>query len=280
MTLFRATIRVFILLFLGVSLYLSYFLLWFFHSMCWWQRDRGRLELLLSESLRLHLKLGAYMCGLRVIVDQDIKGQLPKDKALFLSNHVSYLDVIALGGIHPMGFVAKKELCHYPLLGALSKKMNTIYVQRESMESRIRCIYSLQKSCKHLSYCVFPQGTTLLTPYANSKAWSAGQLFCLKKYELRIFAVGIRYRDHESLAWVNDMSLVPHLWQVLQRPRTQLGIAIEELVIRDLHKHDLRRLSHQIRETINLLGEKAEMLLPEHGEDKSLVWAQSPGQSS
>ncbi|HEX7791627.1 MAG TPA: lysophospholipid acyltransferase family protein, partial [Afipia sp.] len=50
---------------------------------------------------------------------------------LILSNHASWLDIIVLGAVAPVVFVAKSEVANWPLFGWLAKLQRTIFVERE-----------------------------------------------------------------------------------------------------------------------------------------------------
>ena len=51
--------------------------------------------------------------------------------ALILSNHASWLDIIVLGAIAPVVFVAKSEVADWQLFGQLAKLQRTVFVERE-----------------------------------------------------------------------------------------------------------------------------------------------------
>jgi 1-acyl-sn-glycerol-3-phosphate acyltransferase len=64
--------------------------------------------------------------GMEVVVDGD-----PPLQGLVVSNHLSYLDVLAYASISPCLFVAKQEVKAWPVFGAFATMAGTIYVDRE-----------------------------------------------------------------------------------------------------------------------------------------------------
>jgi 1-acyl-sn-glycerol-3-phosphate acyltransferase len=65
-------------------------------------------------------------CGMRV----RIEGAPLRRKVMFAANHVSWLDVLALGGAAPAIFVARDDLAGWRLLGWLADFNDTLYVAR------------------------------------------------------------------------------------------------------------------------------------------------------
>ena len=54
---------------------------------------------------------------------------------LFISNHLSYLDIPVLGSILPLRFVAKSEVKYWPIIGFLSKLASTVFIKRVRSDS-------------------------------------------------------------------------------------------------------------------------------------------------
>ena len=65
--------------------------------------------------------------GLRVIVKGEIARAAP---VLVVSNHVSWVDIVVLGGLAPLSFVAKSEVAGWPIIGTLARLQRSIFVDR------------------------------------------------------------------------------------------------------------------------------------------------------
>ena len=55
---------------------------------------------------------------------------------LFVSNHVSYLDIPVIAGYADGTFVAKAEVARWPLFGQAAKLTRTIFIQRIGAEAK------------------------------------------------------------------------------------------------------------------------------------------------
>ena len=55
---------------------------------------------------------------------------LSKVPTLYVSNHLSYLDIPVLGSIINGRFIAKNDISNWPIIGLLSKVGNTIFINR------------------------------------------------------------------------------------------------------------------------------------------------------
>ena len=54
---------------------------------------------------------------------------------MFVANHVSWVDIVALHSQHMMGFVAKHEIRGWPVIGWLATHTETIYLRRGNSDS-------------------------------------------------------------------------------------------------------------------------------------------------
>ena len=67
------------------------------------------------------------MFGIRI----HVRGELATDgPVLYVSNHVSYLDVFVLGAKVPASFIPKAEIAGWPVFGRLAKHQNTLFFER------------------------------------------------------------------------------------------------------------------------------------------------------
>jgi lyso-ornithine lipid O-acyltransferase len=77
------------------------------------------------------LPLLFFRCLLKVFgVRLKIAGPRPLPGTLLVANHVSWFDILAIGAIMPLSFVAKSDVKGWPFLGQLSGLQRTVYVDR------------------------------------------------------------------------------------------------------------------------------------------------------
>lgn len=72
-------------------------------------------------------------------INVQVHGEIPRQPALWVSNHISWLDVAVLGSGARVFFLAKAEIEKWPVLGKLAKGGGTLFIKRGSGDSlRIR----------------------------------------------------------------------------------------------------------------------------------------------
>ena len=59
-----------------------------------------------------------------------VSGRIP-DHGLITSNHLSYLDIVAIASVAPSIFVSKNEVRYWPVIGLLSTWAGTLYLKRQ-----------------------------------------------------------------------------------------------------------------------------------------------------
>lgn len=80
---------------------------------------------------------------------------------VFVANHVSWVDIVLLHSQRMMGFVAKREIAAWPLVGFLATRGETIYHQRGSQESLGGVLHEMLARLREgRSVGVFPEGRT------------------------------------------------------------------------------------------------------------------------
>jgi 1-acyl-sn-glycerol-3-phosphate acyltransferase len=85
----------------------------------------------------------------------------PPEQGLVVSNHLSYLDVLAYASIAPCVFVAKREVREWPVFGTFATMAGTIYVDRErrgAMGGAARLIE--EALAAGVPVVLFPEGTS------------------------------------------------------------------------------------------------------------------------
>ncbi|TWH99763.1 1-acyl-sn-glycerol-3-phosphate acyltransferase [Luteimonas cucumeris] len=80
---------------------------------------------------------------------------------LFVANHVSWTDIVMLHSQRMMGFVAKREISGWPLIGSLAARGETIFHQRGSTESLGGVLHEMLARLREgRAVGVFPEGRT------------------------------------------------------------------------------------------------------------------------
>ncbi len=177
-----------------------------------------RLLRLPSPWPRLFLGLVARIVGARVRV---IGTPLRRD-VVFLANHLSWIDILAIAGATGSAFVAKGELRGVPLVGWLCTLNRTLFVSREDRLQVTTQIARLRDAIgEGWSVTIFPEGTTgdghSLLPF------KAALLAALDPPPpgVRVQPVRVDYgAATDELAWVGDEPGQSHALRVLRRKGT------------------------------------------------------------
>ena len=143
-----------------------------------------------------------------------------KRDVVFVSNHLSWMDIPILAGRNGSAFVAKAELRGVPLVGWLCTLNRTIFVRREDRMAVADQINALRDALAETwAITIFPEGTT-----GDGKAllpFKAALLAVLDPPPPGIFVQPVRI-DYgaatEELAWVGDEPGQAHAARVLRRP--------------------------------------------------------------
>jgi 1-acyl-sn-glycerol-3-phosphate acyltransferase len=92
-------------------------------------------------------------------IDLKIRGK-STDSQVYVSNHVSWIDILILNYALDIVFVAKKEVKSWVGIGLLAVLAKTIFIDRKSLSA----LKQKQQIEKHLrkghSICFFPEGTS------------------------------------------------------------------------------------------------------------------------
>ncbi|SFQ41426.1 1-acyl-sn-glycerol-3-phosphate acyltransferases [Amycolatopsis arida] len=146
---------------------------------------------------------------------------------LVVANHVSWLDVVALVALEPMAFLAKREVGRWPVLGSLSARLGTVFVDRSALRSLpadIGRVAALLRAGR--SVVVFPEATTWCGPPGGRFRRAAFQAALGAGAPVRpvTFAYTQGGRPSTVAAFVGDDTLAASLGRVLRADDLRLRI--------------------------------------------------------
>ncbi|UVO54765.1 1-acyl-sn-glycerol-3-phosphate acyltransferase [Sphingomonas sp. SUN039] len=118
---------------------------------------------------RLFLGWTGWIAGARA----DRSGIPVRRNVVFISNHVSWIDILVIAGASGSAFVAKAEIRNAPVVGWLSTLNRTVFVTREDRTGVGDQIERLREALADTwSVTIFPEGTTddgrSLLPFKSS----------------------------------------------------------------------------------------------------------------
>ncbi|HET9427313.1 MAG TPA: lysophospholipid acyltransferase family protein [Allosphingosinicella sp.] len=116
---------------------------------------------------QVFLAYAGYCSGLRVRTE----GRPLTGKVLFVANHVSWLDILALGGATRAVFVSRDDVAGWPLVGWIASLNDTLYVARQSRREVHGQAGQLRQALgSGRAVALFPEGTTdhVMMPFRPS----------------------------------------------------------------------------------------------------------------
>ncbi len=164
--------------------------------------------------VRFFLGRVGWLLGLRVT----IVGRPVADHVLYVGNHISWLDILALGGTRYTRFIAKSEIEGWPLVGWLAAIGGSIFVSRErrsATRAQADAVVTALSAGRPVG--LFPEGGTAdgvtldpFRPALFAAAVEAG---------VTVQPVAIDYGARSpEIAWPDGVSFSSELNRMLGRP--------------------------------------------------------------
>ena len=125
-------------------------LAWFLMSVRGGQTD-ARIAWMQWMSRRF---LALLHCEVKVV------GKVP-ELGLIACNHLGYVDILVIGSVSPSVFVAKSDVCEWPIFGWLASRAGTIFVSRNAPAQVASQLREMQQPLKEgRPVVLFPEGTS------------------------------------------------------------------------------------------------------------------------
>jgi 1-acyl-sn-glycerol-3-phosphate acyltransferase len=200
--------------------------------------------------------------GLKSIdLELSVEGPRP-ERGLIVSNHLSYLDILAYSAAAPCVFISKAEVVDWPIFGRYARWAGSVFVRRHDRTDAARANVSVRESLNDgVPVVLFPEGTTtdggrvlrfhstMLQPAIDTGAPITA---CGIMYELEDGDVGL------EACWWGDMTFLPHVINLIGKKSIRARIVFGEPVVATGDRKELSRLLHVtvVRLHDELLGNK------------------------
>jgi len=170
------------------------------------------------DTLRQQVTIG-WMRGLLHLLPLRIHrhGKPTEQQAVWVGNHISWLDIILLGAAGPVRFIAKSDVRQWPLLGWLAHSAGTLFIQRgranaDSFKQHMETLLAQRHSL-----AIFAEGTTTLGD--RVRTFHGRLLSCAVEQKVPLQPVALRYHHQGELArvaaFIQDDAFFNHLWRLL-----------------------------------------------------------------
>ncbi|HUV99533.1 MAG TPA: lysophospholipid acyltransferase family protein [Gallionella sp.] len=190
-----------------------------------------------------------------------IEGQQPvRAGCLIVANHVSWLDIIVLNAIHPSRFIAKSEVRDWPIIGWLSRRCGTVFIERAlrqnaaTVNRRIGQLFE-----QDISIGLFPEGTT--TDGKQVGHFHSALIQPAIDAGIRVQPMALRYQEKggepgSAAVFVGEMTLAQSIWQILRCARQSVSVAFAPvLMTENTNRRVLARAAHEaISQALLTLG--------------------------
>lgn len=176
---------------------------------------------------------------------------------LFVSNHVSWIDILVLGHVMKACFIAKKDMINWPILGYLSTLQRTIFVDRDRRTDVVAQRREMQERIHNGDNLIlFPEGTTSdggrVLPFKSSLFGVTENAIHLEADEqgnipeLMVQPVTVVYKrinnmptmrsTRPKVAWFGNVEIGDHLKGVLKLLKIEVEVHFHEPVSRNIFK--------------------------------------------
>ena len=205
--------------------------------------------------------------GLRVRTHGRLSDERP---LLLVSNHVSWKDILVLGSVADVVFVAKSEVRAWPVFGWLARLQRSVFIERQERRTTGTQISEVAARLVAGEVVVlFAEGTTSdgnrVLPFKSSLFGAASAaLPHAPQGKVHIQPVSVAYvglhgmpmgRYHRPVAgWPGDVALGPHLLRVIKGGALDVEVVFADAIGFDAstdRKRTARLVEARVREGLN-----------------------------
>lgn len=167
------------------------------------------------------------------------------NQTLYVSNHLSYLDIPAIATTIRASFVAKSDVASWPVFGFLSKLQQTAFIERSRGAAAKEAGALDRMLAAGKSLIVFPEGTSTdgqsVLPFKSSLFSLAlkdtAQPLHIQPFSIQIKKVNGKAPTTQELrdiyAWHRDMDteLPQHLWLFAKSKGAEIALSFQPVII-------------------------------------------------
>jgi 1-acyl-sn-glycerol-3-phosphate acyltransferase len=157
-------------------------------------------------------------CGVRLRV----AGELGDGGELLAVNHLSWIEVLAVGTLRPVRMVAKREMGDWPVIGGVARRSGALFVDRAGLRGLRATVAATADALREgADVAVFPEGTTWCGAAAGPFRRAVFQAAIDAGVPVRPVAVVMRLPNGEratAAAFIGEQTLWDSLMRVLRLP--------------------------------------------------------------
>jgi 1-acyl-sn-glycerol-3-phosphate acyltransferase len=185
-------------------------------------RDRFKRMRWCNSSLSRYARFSLLLLNVKVnVIGRENKGGVRN--ALYVGNHLSYLDVLVISSQVSASFVTSTEIRDAPGLGQICIMAGCLFVERRNKMNIRNEVSELRRGLNlGLNVVIFPEATStngeqvlrFRRPlfFAAIDGGSSVIPFCIN-YR-RVGGEPINLANRDRVCWYGDMDFMPHLWSL------------------------------------------------------------------
>ncbi|MGE7370743.1 lysophospholipid acyltransferase family protein [Neorhizobium sp. NPDC001467] len=192
---------------------------------------------------RIWHRIACWLMGIRIRVHGSVERRRP---VMLSANHASWKDILVLGAIADVAYIAKIEVAGWPVFGTLAKLQKTIFVVREQKRRTGEQVNEIAERMTGGEIVVlFPEGTTsdgnrLLDVKSSLFGAATAAVPHTPDKVVYVQPVTIAYtgiygmpmgRYHRPVAaWPGDIQLLPHLMGIFKAEAIDVDVDFGEAI--------------------------------------------------
>lgn len=182
-------------------------------------------------------------------IQVQVHGEIPRQPALWVSNHISWLDIPVLGSGARVFFLAKAEIENWPIFGKLAKGGGTLFIQRGSGDS-IRIKEQITEFLKQdIPVLFFPEATTTdgtKVKKVHGRLLGAA-IDAQRPVQICLICYVNNHGELDNVApYIGNISFTEHVTRVLKMPKVIAHLkALPQI---DVTGHSVESLTQEVQE--------------------------------
>lgn len=179
--------------------------------------------------------------GLRV----HVVGTPPRPPFFMVSNHLSYLDIFVLTGTVGCIFVSRADAAHWPVVGFMIRRMNTIFIDRSQRRDTVRVNDEIRRAMAR-GYGVHVFAESRVSQDATVHEFKPALLQPAAEMGLPVHYASLSYRTppgfpgaKELVVWHDGVSMFGNLWEVLKLPWVEAHVVFGDAPIQATDRKSL-----------------------------------------
>lgn len=181
-------------------------------------------------------------------------GNLPRPPFFLVTNHLSYIDIIASAALLGSTFVAKAEIANWPLIGFFARNLQSVFINRNDLRDIIRVKNEVGNILRAgYGLHIFAEGG--ISQNLQVKPFKPALLDAAVRNHLPVHYAAINYKTGEHapppsqvVAWLEGKSFARHLLELLTAPGFEVMFVFgEQPLLADCRKELAEQLTEAVR---------------------------------